>query len=206
MCCWISRERVRPSVKSKQQKPRRKSRTRAEQRTIRRNFIRKTLSLVILLLCIFPMLGGGMQPMCVIPAALCISMNEDMYFCMAAGVIGGFGMDLACGTPLGANAIFLVIVSCAVCLLFEEILRRSFLHYILLTAAAVFAQAGLTYLFRTVIFRTAGREVLWERYLLPSALWTLAAAVVIWLLYLPLSRLLTKRIRSMDAAAIRRDL
>ena len=93
MCCWISRERVRPSVKSKQQKPRRKSRTRAEQRTIRRNFIRKTLSLVILLLCIFPMLGGGMQPMCVIPAALCISMNEDMYFCMAAGVIGGFGND-----------------------------------------------------------------------------------------------------------------
>lgn len=45
----------------------------------------------------------------------------------------------------------------------------------------------------------------WNSILLPSALLTLAAALLVYLLYLPLTRLLTKRVRSMDAAAIRRD-
>lgn len=185
--------------------PSRKRRTRSEQRTRRRNFIRKTLSLVLLLLCAFPMLGGGLQPLWVLPAAVCISMNEDLYFCMAAGVAAGFCIDLACGSVLGTNAIFLVIACTAVCLLFEQILRRTFLHYIVLTAGLTFLHSGLRYVIQVGAFRRPGRELFWQEVLLPSALLTLLAAVIVYLLYLPLSRLLTKRVRSMDAAAIRRD-
>ncbi len=193
-------------MKSKRQKkPARQSRTRSERRTIRRNFIRKALSIILILLCWFPMLGGGMQPLWTIPAAICISMNEDMYFCMAAGVIGGFGIDIACGNPLGANAIYLVICCTFVCLLFEQILRRSFWHYLVLTAVCAFLRSGLVYLFSSVLFRVSGREVLWQRMLLPSAAWTAAAAVPVYLCFLPLSRLLTSRVRSMDSAAIHRD-
>ena len=47
--------------------------------------------------------------------------------------------------------------------------------------------------------------MLWQRVLLPSCLLTLAAAVIVYLLYLPCMKLLTKKFRSMDAAAIRRD-
>lgn len=196
-----------PLAKSKQNgKPRRKRRTRSELRTSRRNFIRKTLSLILLLLCIVPMLGGGVQPLYVIPAAVCISMNEGIYFCMAAGVIAGFGIDLACASPLGVNAIFMVIVCTAVCLLFEQIFRRTFLHYFVLTAGTVFLHSALSYLLNVGIFRTAGREMVWQKILLPSSVVTLIAAAVIYLLFLPLSRLLTKRVRSMDSAAIMRDL
>lgn len=193
-------------MKSKRtQKPQRKKRTRSEQRTARRNFLRKTLSLMLLLLCAFPMLGGGLQPLWVLPAAVCISMNEDMYFCMAAGVIAGISMDLALDSVLGANAIFMVIACTAVCLLFEQLLRRSFLHYAVLTTVLVFLHSALRYLIGAGIFMRPGRELLWQKVLLPSALLTLAAALIVYLLYLPLARLLTKRVRSMDAAAIRRD-
>ena len=192
--------------RSKQtRRPQRKKRTRSEQRTARRNFFRKTLSLLLLLLCVFPMLGGGLQPLWVLPAAVCISMNENMYFCMAAGVIAGLSMDIACNTTLGINAMFTVIACTAVCLLFEQILRRTFLHYFVLTAGLIFLHSGLRYLVTVGIFRQAGREMFWHEVLLPSALLTLAASVIVYLLFLPLSRLLTKRVRSMDAAAIRRD-
>lgn len=196
-----------PLAKNKQaQKPRRKRRTRSELRTARRNFFRKTLSLILLLLCIVPMLGGGVQPLYVIPAAVCISMNEGIYFCMAAGVIAGLGIDLACDSPLGVNAIFMVIACTAVCLLFEQILRRTFLHYFVLTAGTVFLHSALSYLLRVGIFHKPGREFYWKTVLLPSSIRTLIAAIVIYLLFLPLSRLLTKRVRSMDSAAIMRDI
>lgn len=193
------------SVKAKQQKQRQR-RTSSEQRTRRRNFIRKALSLLLLVLCIIPMLGGGLQPLWVVPAAVCICMNEDLYFCMTAGVIAGFGIDLACDSILGVNAIYMVIFCTAVCLLFEQILRRSFLHYFVLTAAGVFLHCGLRYLLTVGIFRTSGREEFWSRLLIPAALLTMLAALLVYVLYLPLNRLLTKRVRSMDAAAIRRDL
>ncbi|MBR6107667.1 MAG: rod shape-determining protein MreD [Oscillospiraceae bacterium] len=194
-------------MKSKRpKKPARQSRTRSERRTSRRNFFRMTLSMLLLLLCWFPMLGGGVRALWTIPAAICISMHEDMYFCMAAGVVGGFGIDIACGNPLGVNAIYLVICCTFVCLLFEQILRRSFFHYFVLTALCTFLRSGFVYLFSGVLFRVSGRELLWERVLLPSSLRTAAAAIPVFLCFLPLSRLLTKRVRSMDAAAISREL
>ncbi|MCQ2416438.1 MAG: rod shape-determining protein MreD [Oscillospiraceae bacterium] len=180
-------------------------RTRSEQKTIRRNLLRKLLSLALLLLCAFPMLGGGIQPLWVIPAAICISMNEDMYFCMAAGVLSGFLIDIACGSPLGINAIFMVIFCTFVCLLFEQILRRNFWYYILLTAVCVLFRNGLSWLLTYGIYRTEGNSLYWHDVLLPSALLTIAVAVAVYLLYMPLTRLLTKRVRSMDAAAIRHD-
>lgn len=192
-------------MKTKQQKPRRQRRTSSEQRTQRRNLLRKAFSLILLIFCTIPMLGGGLQPIWVIPAAICICMNEDLYFCMAAGVIAGFGIDLACDSILGVNAMYMVILCTAVCLLFAQILRRSFVHYFILTAAGVFLHSALRYLLTVGIFRAEGKEMFWNSILLPSALLTLAAALLVYLLYLPLTRLLTKRVRSMDAAAIRRD-
>lgn len=195
-----------PLARSKHtHRPQRKRRTRSEQRTLRRNFIRKMLSMILLLLCAVPMLGGGLQPLWVLPAAVCICMNEDLYFCMAAGVAAGFCIDIACGSALGTNAIFMVIACTAVCLLFEQIFRRTFLHYIVLTAGLVFLHSLLRYVVRVGAFQTAGRELFWQKVLLPSAGLTLLAALIVYLLYLPLSRLLTKRVRSMDAAAIQRD-
>ena len=190
---------------SNRQKQQRQRRTRSEQRTLRRNGLRKTLSILILLLCAVPMLGGGTHALWVIPAAICISMREDVYFCMAGGVIAGLCIDIACGSELGANAIYMVCFCTLVCLLFEQILRRTFLHYMVLTAACAFLHSILRWFLSAGLFRTPGREILWTDLLIPVAVRTVIAAVPVYLLFLPLARLLTKHVRSMDAAAIRRD-
>lgn len=187
------------------QKQQRQRRTGSEQRTLRRNRLRKALSLLILLLCAVPMLGGGVHALWVIPAAVCISMNEDLYFCMAGGVIAGFCIDIACGNALGINAIYMVCFCTLVCLLFEQILRRTFLHYMVLTAACAFLHSILRWMLSVGMFRTPGRELLWTDLLIPVSVRTVLAAVPVYLLFLPLSKLLTRHVRSMDAAAIRRD-
>lgn len=161
--------------------------------------------MLLLLLCWFPMLGGGVQALWVIPAAVCISMYEDMYFCWAAGTVGGFGIDIACGAPLGANAIYLVLCCTFVCLLFEQVLRRTALHFFILSAAVGFLHCVISYLLEGWIFRVSGREMLWQRVLFPSFIRTVIAAVPVYLCFLPLTLLLTKRVKSMDAAAVLRD-
>lgn len=181
------------------------NRTRAEIRVSRRNFTRKTISILLLLISIIPMLGGRVQPLWVIPAAICIAIREDFYFSMIAGVIAGFGIDIACGNVLGANAIYMTVICSAVTLLFTQLLRPGFFHFFWLTALCTFLRAGLYYFLTAVIFRIESREVLWSAVLLPSSLLTLVAAVPVYLFYLPCMKLLTRRIRSMDAAAIRRD-
>ena len=155
--------------------------------------IRKALSLLILLICAVPMLGGGIQPLSVIPAVMCIAMREDMYFTMGAAVVGGVLIDLSCGSALGANAILLVCWGSLAVLLFEQLLRRGFLHYIWLTAAVIFLQAGLRYGLQAMLHRTAGTSLLWTEVLLPSALRTLLVALLVYLLYLPLSKLSNRR-------------
>ena len=191
---------MNPSMKIK-----RKSRTRSEVRTRRRDLLRKTVCLLLLLLCVFPMLGGNVQPLWVIPAAVFIAMHEDYYFVLFTSVIAGLSIDLSCGTVLGANAIYTVCFCTGVTLLFSQLLRPGFFHFLWLTALCAFLRAGLQYLLTAAIFRADGREALWMHILLPSAAMTVITAIIVYLLYLPCTKLLTKRVRSMDAAAIRRD-
>lgn len=186
-------------------KPPRKNRTRSERKNARRNAWRMLFSLILLLLSAFPMLGGGVRALPVIPALVCIAMNEELGFTAFCAVAAGFLTDIACGSALGANAIYLVCASTVVWLLFSGLLRRSFLHWLLLTAAAVFLRALLAWSLPMLLSRIADRAVLWRAVLLPSCIRTMLWAIPVYILFLPCEKLLTKRVRSMDAAAIRRD-
>ena len=86
----------------------RRSRTRSEIRSGRMRLLRRILGILLLLLCTVPMLGGGVQPLTVIPAAIVLSMYDGAYFCMLVGVIAGIGIDLALAAPLCTNAIYMV--------------------------------------------------------------------------------------------------
>ena len=186
-------------------KIKRKSRTSAEKKKRRMNLGRQVLSIVLLLLCGIPMLGGGVQALGVIPAAICISMNEDVYFSMFAGVLSGLMIDLACGGILCANAMFLVCFCTFVSLLFASLLRHTFLNYLLVLIVGTFGRAGIGYLLTQVLFQREGREIYWQNIQIPSCLLTLLAGVVVYWLFLPLNRLLTRQVKSMDAAAIYRE-
>jgi cell shape-determining protein MreD len=182
---------------------RRSSRTCSEKKEIRKLFLRRTLGILLLILCYVPMLGGGVQPLLSIPAAVLISMYDSAYFSMLVGVIAGLEIDLACAHPLGANAMFTVCFCTAVWLLCSRVIRPNFIYYFLLTTCCALMRTGIEYLVTAVIFQVDGREILWELTLFPSFVRTLIAALPIYLLYLPCIRLLTKRVKSMDAAVLR---
>lgn len=182
---------------------RRSSRTRSEIKESRKRFLRRILGILLLILCYIPMLGGGVQPLLSIPAAIVISMHDGAYFCMAVGVIAGLEIDLACAHPLGANALLTVCFCTAVWLLCSRVIRPNVIYYLLLTACCALLRAGIEYLVTAVIFQVDGREMLWEQTLFPSFVRTMIGALPIYLLYLPCIRLLTKRVKSMDAAVIR---
>lgn len=182
----------------------RKSRTTTEKRIRRRNLLRMGLSVLILLLSAVPMFGGGVQPLPVIPAVICAAMQEEFYFSVFCGVLGGLLIDTACMSPLCTNAIYLVCISAAVWLLFKGLLRRSLLHFLAVTAAAVFLRCALLYLFTQILMQTEGRTVLWTEVLLPSSLWTMVCALPVYWLFLPLRRLMHGRGKTMEDAAANR--
>ncbi len=179
-------------------------RTIAEKHASRRDILRRVLSILLLLLSTVPMFGGGVCAMWVMPVIVCICMYEQPYFCMAAGIIGGIAMDLVTGTAIGTNAIYLVIFATAASMLFSHLLAKSFLHYLPVTAICVLLHGGLRYSIQAWLLRRPGSDVLWSAVLWPSIQKTMLAAVFIYLLYLPIAKLLTKRVHSMDAAAVQR--
>ncbi len=183
----------------------RPNRTRSEKKTRRRNALRMVLSLLLLLLCAFPMFGGGVQPLSVIPALVCICMNETFYFSIFCGALSGLLIDVACGSVLGSNALFLLVFSAFASLLFERLLRPGFWHFLWLTFVCAAGRGALSYLLTAVLFRVEGRELLFREILLPSLILTMIISLLVYLLYLPCGRLLTKRVRPLSNAVMRFD-
>ncbi len=179
-------------------------RTIAEKHASRRDILRRVLSILLLLLATVPMLGGGVCAMWVMPVIVCICMHEQPYFCMAAGVIGGIAIDFVTGAAIGTNAIYLVIFATAASMLFSHLLAKGFLHYLFVTAICVLLHGGLRFGFHAWLLRREGAAELWNAVLWPSIQKTMLAAILIYLLYLPIAKLLTKRVHSMDAAAVQR--
>ena len=158
------------------------------------------LSWLLLLLTALPMFGGGVQPLPVIPALVCIAVQEDLYFSMFCAVTAGFLTDIACGSYLGANAIFFVLFVTVLWLLFTQILRRSFWYFLLMTAAGTFLHAALRSVIILLFSHDHSVGAVWPQTLLPSACLTMLSALIVYVLFLPCGRLLGRRVRSMDAA------
>lgn len=181
------------------------SQTGTEKKLRRMNFRRRILSILFLFICAVPMFGGGVQAIWVIPAAVCICMYEEEYFSMLIGVLGGWLIDFACGSIFCANAIYLVCFCTFLSLLFRNLLRRTFLNFLAVTMIGTFLRAILSYLMTQVLFQNEGRSYIWSQIHLPSSVLTIFAAILVYLLYLPIARFLTRRVKSMDAAAIHRE-
>lgn len=182
-----------------------KSHSTSEIKAHRRDSLRRLLSILLLFVTAVPMMGGGVQALWVIPSAICISMNEGVYFSMFAGVLAGILMDYATGGILCANAMFLACCCTFVSLLFTDLFRRTFLNYYLVMMICVIGRAGISYFLTQVLFEEAGREILWAEVALPSCILTLIAAVLVYWIYLPMGKLMNRQVKSMDAAAIYRE-
>lgn len=110
--------------------------------------LRWTLYVLLLALCfVLQCTGRHLNPLYVIPAAVCISMSEGVLTAAGVGMVTGLMIDISCGKLLGLNALFLVCGCVCTALLFMHLLRHNIINVLIVTLLLAAMQGGLDYLF-----------------------------------------------------------
>lgn len=135
---------------------------------------------MIFVFFIFSCTGNFVKPLLLIPAAICISVNENELTAACTGVLCGLLTDIACDRLFGYNAIILVICCTAVSWLFSNILRRSMINVFILTAVAVFAQGFTDYLLYYLIWSSNDVSVIYTDIILPSCIMTSVSSLLLY--------------------------
>lgn len=138
---------------------------------------------LLALLCYILMTSGShVQPLLLIPLALCISAHIGEIPAMAVGVFSGLLTDVACGKLLGYNAIWLVACCVAVSLLHSYFLREKLLNLLFLTTICTAVQGYLDFMFYYAIWEHENVSQIYMHVMLPSGIMTVISVIPIWFL------------------------
>lgn len=146
--------------------------------------------LIIFISFIFMTSGSWTKPVLLVPVALCIAINNDIMYSAYTGAFCGFLIDIACGRLLGYNAVLLTIFCVTATLIYELYLRRKFINYLILTAAASFLQCWLDYKFFYEIWDYENVERIFHSVTLKVWLYTVVSSVIIYIIFKILNNLL----------------
>lgn len=94
----------------------------------------------------------GQRPIALIPVALAIAYFESGTASMAFGILTGLLVDYGMGGALGFHALVLALVCYAVAMLAENLLRASFLTYLLSAVLLMAVVTLLQWLFYYVLY------------------------------------------------------
>ena len=180
-------------------------RTTREQHILR---FKTTLRWIIYYLLIFIsfiiMTSGTLyKPMLLVPLAVGIAVNNNIYASAVTGAICGFLIDICCGKLFGYNAVILTVFCIAANLVFELYLKDRFINYFIITAAAAFLQCWLDYKFYYQIWDLADIQVIFRTVTMKVWLYTMISAFLIYPLYRLIDRLLLPKIHMTLEEAIR---
>ncbi len=126
--------------------------------------------------------GSHVQPILLIPLALCISAHFGEIPAAAVGVVSGLLMDIACGKLLGYNAIWMVTCCVIVSLLHSYYLRDKLLNILGLTAVCVAVQGYMDFMLYYAIWGHENVTLIYTHVMLPSGIMTLVGTIPVWLL------------------------
>ena len=141
--------------------------------------LRWTLYVLLLALCfVLQCTGRHLNPLYVIPAAVCISMSEGVLTAAGVGVVTGLMIDISCGKLLGLNALFLVCGCVCTALLFMHLLRHNII------------KGGLDYLFYYYMWNYDAVETVFARWHLPVIFLTTGAVLPLY----PIFKLIKRRL------------
>lgn len=165
--------------------------TREKRILIVKTAFRWILYYAVIFLCFIIMTSGTlMKPVLLIPAALCIAVNNNKYACAVTGAVCGFLIDIACGKLFGYNAVVLTFFCILVSLMFELYLRNKFLNVMLVTVAVSFITGWLDYKFYYEIWNYENVERLFSTVTIPVWLLTSVSAVFVYLVISLINRFL----------------
>ena len=126
--------------------------------------------------------GSHVQPLLLIPLAMCISVHFGEIPSAAVGVASGLLMDVACGKLLGYNAIWMVVCCVATSLLHSYYLRDKFFNTLLLTAVCTAVQGYMDFMLYYAIWGHENVTLVYTHIMLPSGIMTLVCTIPVWLI------------------------
>lgn len=166
-----------------------------EQRIYRfKTTLRWIIYYLLIFLCFIIMTSGTLyKPILLVPLAIGIAINNNMYGAAVTGAVCGFLTDICCGKLFGYNAVILAFFCIAANLLFELYLKDRFINYMIMTTVASFLQCWLDYKFYYQIWGYENVGRIFRRVSLKVWIYTVISAVFIFLLLNLVNRLLMPR-------------
>lgn len=145
-------------------------------------------------------IGDSVKPIMLLPAAICISVNErDEMTAALTGIICGLLNDIAFGKLFGYNAILFITFTVFAALLFNHLLRNSIINIVLVSAAAAAIHLLLDYLFYYAIWGYENVSLIFYNYTIPSFFYTVISSAVIYLImYLIRVKCRPKKVNSLE--------
>ncbi|MBP5579993.1 MAG: rod shape-determining protein MreD [Ruminococcus sp.] len=167
-------------------------RTTREQRIFR---IKTALRWIIYYLLIFAgfiiMSSGTLyKPVLLVPLAIGIAVNNNIYASAVTGAVCGFLIDICCGKLFGYNAVILAFFCIAANLVFELYLKDRFINFMIIASAAAYIQCWLDYKFYYQIWGYEHVHRIFIRVTLRVWIYTVISSVLIYFLLKLVNRLL----------------
>lgn len=131
---------------------------------------------------IFMTSGTWLKPLILIPTALYIAVNNNIYATAITGAVCGFLIDVSCDKLFGYNAVLLTIFCIIVSLLFEFYLRDKFVNFIFISAVFSYIQCLLDYKFYYEIWNYKNHRMILTDYTIKAWAYTVISSVFICLL------------------------
>ncbi len=153
--------------------------------------LRWVLYYAVIFICFLIMVSGTwLKPILLVPAAIAVAVNNNMYASAVTGAICGFLIDISCDKLFGYNAVLLAFFCILTTLLFELYLRPRFANFMLITAVASYIQCRLDYKFYYQIWNYANVERIFVKYTLRVWVYTVAASLLVYLAVWLINKLL----------------
>ena len=139
----------------------------------------------IIIILFFSTMNAGTwtKPILLVPAALCIAVNNDLMASAFTGAVCGFLIDVGCGRLFGYNAVLLTVFCVAVSLLFELYLRDKFINFFWINAVVSFIQCCLDFEFYYNIWKYDHAEMIFCGKTLKVWAYTVIASAFVYLLF-----------------------
>lgn len=141
---------------------------------------------------------GGARCFILLPVCMILGLGEDERFAAALALVSGMLWDMSSGVHLGFNAIYMCIMCFFGSALVTYVIRNTFLTNFIFSAIFIFIYCLFYWLFFIIIKDVRGAELTLFTFYLPCAVYTTAAAPLLYLILKPVKNALNKPIRALN--------
>lgn len=165
-----------------------------KRRTYFKAALKWVLYYIFIFICfIFMTSGTWLKPILLIPAALCIAVNNGQICAAITGAVCGFLIDISCGKIIGYNAVILAVFCILISLIFELYLKNRFLNILIASAITSFIIGWLDYKFYYEIWNYDNVNRIFSKVTLPVCVYTIISTIVVYLVIKLINHFLTPK-------------